>query len=35
VSRREFLGTAAHFDRLDTDRDGYVAAAEAAARSDN
>jgi Ca2+-binding EF-hand superfamily protein len=30
VSRREFLGTPAHFDRLDTDHDSYVTAAEAA-----
>jgi hypothetical protein len=30
VSRREFLGTTSHFDRLDSDHDGYVSAAEVA-----
>jgi hypothetical protein len=32
VSRREFLGSAAHFNQLDGDQDGYINLAEAATR---
>jgi hypothetical protein len=30
ISRREFVGTTAQFDRLDDDKDGYVGAEESA-----
>lgn len=35
ISRREFLGTPKHFSQLDTNQDGYIAAAEAATIQSN